>query len=126
MKAAITAGIRPCAVLFHEQPTEPWTEFDFLLIEAYQILQDETCNECGNPIWICRNEEAGNVGFKIKTAKCFAKAELDKYNEKEEKKKSKKKSYGEYPYVIPYTYDESDFPSRRSYYESLIQRDAVE
>ena len=97
-----------------------------MLLEAYQILQDETCNECGNPIWICRNEEAGNVGFKVKTAKCFAKAELDKYNEKEDKKKSKKKTYGEYPYVVPYTYDNSDFPSRSSYLESLAQDDAVE
>lgn len=96
------------------------------MLEAYQILQDETCNECGNPVWVCRNEEAANVGFKVKTAKCFAKAELDKWAEKEDKKKSKKKKYGEYPYVTPYTYDGSDFPSRRSYYESLAQQDAVE
>jgi len=113
-------------MLFHEQPSEPWNEFDFMLIEAYQILQDETCNECGNPIWICRNEEASNVGFKVKTAKCFAKAELDKWNEKEEKSKSKKKRYGEYPYVLAYTYDDSDMPSRRSFYENLAQDDAVE
>lgn len=113
-------------MLFHEQPSEPWNEFDFLLLEAYQILQDETCDHCGNPIWICRNEEASNVGFKVKTAKCFAKAELDKWQEQEEKKKSKKKSHGEYPYVVAYTYDGSDMPSRQSFYEDLAQRDAVE
>lgn len=96
------------------------------MLEAYQILQDETCNECGNPIWICRNEDAHSVGFKVKTATCFAKAELDRWQEKEEKKKTKKKAYGQYPYVIPYTYDKSDFPTRQSYYESLIQGDAVE
>lgn len=89
-------------------------------------MQDETCNECGNPIWICRNEDAHSVGFKVKTATCFAKAELDRWQEKEEKKKTKKKAYGQYPYVIPYTYDNSDFPTRQSYYESLIQGDAVE
>lgn len=113
-------------MLFHEQPTEQWNKFDFLLLEAYQILQDETCNECGNPIWICRNEEANTVGFKVQIAKCFAKAELDKWQEKEEKSKSKKKRYGEYPYVLPFTYDDSEMPSRRSYYEGLIKRDAVE
>lgn len=113
-------------MLFHEQPTDPWTPFDFKLLEAYQILQEETCQECGNPIWICRNENAANVGFKIKTAKCFAKAELDKWHEKEEKKKTSKKHYGEYPYVVAYTYDGSDMPSRRSYYEALADANRIE
>jgi hypothetical protein len=113
-------------MLFHEQPTDPWTRFDFLLLEAYQTLQDETCPECGSPIWVCRNEGAENVGFKVKTAKCFAKAELDKWHEKEEKKKSSKKTYGEYPYVVPYTYDGGDMPSRRSYYEHLSSMDKIE
>jgi len=97
-----------------------------MLIEAYQILQDETCNECGNPIWVCRNEDAHNVGFKIKTAKCFAKAEMDKWQEKQEKSKNSKKRYGEYPYIVAYTYDDGDMPSRRSYYEALVQHDEVE
>jgi hypothetical protein len=75
---------------------------------------------------VCRNESADNVGFKVKTAKCFAKAELDKWHEKEEKKKSSKKTYGEYPYVVPYTYDGGDMPSRRSYYEHLSSMDKIE
>jgi NAD-dependent dihydropyrimidine dehydrogenase PreA subunit len=113
-------------MLFHEQPSEPWNEFDFLLVEAMQVLQDETCSQCGSPIWICRNEEAHNVGFKIKKSKCFAQAELDKHKEKQDKKKSTKKAYGETEYVMPYTYDGTDFPSRQSYYESLQRADAVE
>jgi|AntAceMinimDraft_7_1070363.scaffolds.fasta_scaffold01931_6 hypothetical protein len=113
-------------MLFHEQPNEPWNEFDFLLVEAMQILQDETCNQCGNPIWICRNEEANNVGFKIKKSKCFAQAELDKHREKEEKKKTSKKAYGETDYASAYTYDGTEFPSRQSYYEGLLSRDEVE
>lgn len=109
-------------MLFHEQPTDPWTRFDFLLLEAYQILQDETCKECGNPIWICRNEFASNVGFKVKVSKCFAKAELDKWHEKQEKAKSNKKGYGESPYVVPYTYDDSEFPTRLSYYQGYADK----
>lgn len=112
-------------MLFHEQPSADWTEFDFMLLEAYQILQDETCNECGNPIWVCRNEDASNVGFRVKTAKCFAKAELDKWQEVQEKK-SAKKSYGEYPYVVAYTYDNSPMPSRNEYYASLLEKHKVE
>ena len=113
-------------MLFHEQPTEPWNDFDFLLLEAYQLLQDETCSQCGNPIWICHNEEAANVGFKVKTSKCFAQAELEKYQEKEDNKKTKKKKYGEKPYVVPFTYDNSNFPSRVEYYQFLSQYNKVE
>lgn len=116
-------------MLFHEQPTDPWTKFDFLLLEAYQILKDETCGHCGNPIWICRNEFASNVGFKIKVSKCFAKAELDKHHEQQEKSKHKKKTYGETDYAVAYTYDNSDMPTRISYYKAMIeqssQNDAV-
>lgn len=85
------------------------------------MLEDETCSECGNPIWVCRNENADNVGFKIKITKCFAKAELDKWREAEEKKKKKPKP-GEMPYIVAYTYDGGQMPSRAGYYESLSDK----
>jgi hypothetical protein len=119
IKASILAGIRPSAMIFHEQPMDSWNKFDFLLLEAYQMLEDETCNECGSPIWICRNEEAANVGFKVKIAKCFAKAELDRWHEQQEKKKSKQKNHGEYPYAVAYTYDDGPMPTRMEYYKGL-------
>ena len=108
-------------MLFHEQPGTKWDAFDFLLVEAMQMLEDETCTECGNPIWVCRNEEASNVGFKIKTTKCFAKAELDKWREAEEKK-NKKPKHGEMPYIVAYTYDGSPMPSRSGYYQGLSDK----
>lgn len=111
-------------MLFHEQPSDPWVPFDFMLLEAYQTLEDETCGECGNPIWVCRNEEANNVGFKVKVTKCFAKAELDKWTEKENKK-TNKKGFGEIPYIVAYTYDDGPMPTRRSYLESIIKIDDV-
>lgn len=90
-----------------------------------QILEDETCAMCGNPIWICRNEEAANVGFKIKVATCFAKAELDKWQEQEDKRESKRVKHGQYPYTVPYTYDDSEMPSRQEYYMYLFEKDNV-
>jgi hypothetical protein len=110
-------------MLFHEQPGDPWVPFDFMLIEAYQNLQDETCNECGNPVWVCRNEEAGNVGFKVKVGKCFAKVELDKWLEKDSKKN--RKTYGELPYIVAYTYNGGPMPTRMSYLRSLMEKDSV-
>lgn len=109
-------------MLFHEQPSDPWTPFDFMLVEALQILEDETCSECGNPIWVCRNNEASNVGFKIKTTKCYAKAELDKWREVEEKKNKNKKKYGEMPYIVAYTYDDGPLPTRQEYYQGLSDK----
>lgn len=85
------------------------------------MLQEETCNECGNPIWICRNEEASSVGFKIKTTTCFAKAEMDKWQEAQEKKNAKRQ-HGQIPYVVPYSYDESPMPSRREFYKGLSDK----
>lgn len=108
-------------MLFHEQPTDPWNEFDFLLVEALQILEDETCRECGNPIWICRNEEAAHVGFKVKTSTCFAKAEMDRWQAAQEKK-GKKSTPGELPYVIAFTYDDGPMPTRMSYYRGLSDK----
>lgn len=108
-------------MLFYEQPDEPWIEFDFMLIEAFQMLEDETCSECGNPIWVCRNDSATNVGFKIKTTVCYAKAELDKWRDKQDKKKAKAKP-GELPYIVAYTYDDGPMPTRQDYYESLSDK----
>lgn len=106
-------------MLFHEQPNDPWTSFDFLLLEAYQMLQDETCSQCGNPVWVCRNQEAANVGFKIKKTVCFAKAEMDRWQEQQQKNETKPK-HGELPYPMAYTYDGGPMPTRRQYYESLL------
>jgi hypothetical protein len=92
-----------------------------MLVEALQILEDETCSECGNPIWICRNEEAPNLGFKIKMTRCFAKGELERWQEKQDKKKSKK-TPGEMPYIVSYTYDDGPMPSRNSYYKGLSDK----
>ncbi len=91
-----------------------------------QILEDETCQQCGNPIWVCRNENANNVGFKVKEATCFATAELDRWQEKEDKKNSKKKKHGSYPYTVAYTYDDGDMPSRMEFYRFMADKHKVE
>ncbi|CAB4148706.1 hypothetical protein UFOVP536_19 [uncultured Caudovirales phage] len=122
LRAAVENNIRPCAMFFHEQPSDPWTKFDFMLLEAYQILKDETCNDCGNPIWICHNEFANNVGFKVKSTVCYAKAELEKHNERVAKNSSTKQRYGETDYTVAYTYDDSPMPSRMSYLKAMSEQ----
>ena len=93
-----------------------------MLLEAYQILQDETCSQCGNPIWICHNEFADGVGFKVREIKCFAKAELEKHQERQQKKDTKKKKYGIQEIVIAYPYEGMEMPTRRSYLEAQVKK----
>jgi hypothetical protein len=109
-------------MIFYEQPTEPWTQFDFMLIEAYQILQEETCGECGNPIWVCRNEEADWIGFKVQSTVCFAKEEMDKWKAIQEKKKNQKAKPGVINYPVAFSYDDRPMPSRLHFYKSLSDK----
>lgn len=110
------------AMIFHEQPTDKWTRYDFLLIEAIQVLQDETCPMCGQPIWLCRSDDP-NVNIKIRKAKCNVTAEVDKKRAKDEKSK-KSLGPGEtyYPIIEPIFADQ-ELPGRREFYASQMQPD---
>lgn len=110
------------SMIFHEQPTKKWKPFDFLLLEAYQILQDETCPQCGQPIWLCRSTDR-NVTVSIQRARCFATAELEKAQDKIGQKNNKSKLQpGEYLYPVIKTIEKgTELPTREDYYKSLIE-----
>lgn len=114
-------------MLFYEQPTDPWLPFDFKLLEAYQILQDETCPICNQPTWLCRQTENPNLTFKVKTATCFADRELKKAEAAAEKAKTKnaqksRQALGTYKYTVAEMIDGSDLPTRADYFESLTDK----
>src|SRR5690349_3704515 len=100
-------------MIFHEQPTDPWVPFDFILLEAYQMLQDEICPKCGHPVWLCRSDSP-NVQFKVRSAVCNAERELrivedhkrpDKEREKDKKVRA---SWGEFFYTQPFVPENID------------------
>lgn len=109
-------------MIFYEQPNAPWTEFDFKLLEAYQILQDETCPSCGNPIWVCRTENR-DVRFKMQSSTCFADKEQENW-EKQKKKVNKdwKPAAGEQWYPVPVTISGGPLPTREDYHRELADR----
>lgn len=128
IKASITAGIRPTAMIFHEQPTDPWTPYDFKLLEAYQILQDELCPKCGHPIWLCRST-SNRVEFKAQEAYCAGERALkekeDASKSREDKAKPKeKKTWGQFFYTSPYTPPniEGGLPTRAEFYQEMVNR----
>jgi hypothetical protein len=103
-------------MVFYAQPTDPWEPYDFKLLEAYQILQDETCNMCGQPVWICRSDSS-NIRIKVRKAQCNVTAELEKRQKADEKRKREMKP-GEYYYTVVDTFDGKYLPTRQEFYEA--------
>lgn len=58
-------------MLFHEQPSGEWTDLDFRILEAYQIMQDELCPQCGHPVWLCRSKK-DSITWKVESSICYA------------------------------------------------------
>lgn len=94
-----------------------WTARDRALLEAYQIIEDETCPECQNPIWLCTSGDP-NIGFKVHKHVCQGKYALDAETtdltdmKKEERRKALS-NFGVIRYTKPYTIDDTKLPLRR-------------
>lgn len=117
-------------MIFHEQPTDPWTPFDFKLLEAYQILQDELCPKCGHPIWLCRST-SNRVEFKAQAAYCSGERALKEKEDqakpvKERAKKNERSHWGEFFYTTPYSPPnvEGGLPSRADFYREIAVKSA--
>ena len=114
-------------MIFHEQPTDPWNEIDFRLLEAYQIIEQETCAACGQPIWLCRSEDR-NLTFELHTTTCYGDKRIKEWTDKQNKKK--KPSHGELPWLKPcmIRFDEEgkpyndyeNLPTRKDYYAAKV------
>lgn len=119
VQTAYEMGIRPLTFLVkNAQPTEPWTQADKRLLMAWTILQKESCQECGQPIWICRSSN-NNLTFSVRKGLCYAKLAMKKWSDSPA---GKKMGDGDVPYVIPKRYDEDiPLPSRRDYLAQLSE-----
>ncbi|MFF2388956.1 hypothetical protein [Agromyces sp. NPDC058104] len=120
---AIAAQIRPTALLIHTQPNEPWDEHDFLLLEAWAILQAEICKQCHLPKYICHNESHDLV-FDVMEDSCGAAAALHE-REQANARNDVKLDAGVQLYVRPVLLSGGDPATLRdAYYESLAQQQA--
>lgn len=119
-------------MVFHEQPGLPWTPEDFKLLEAYQILDNEICGQCGNPLWLCHSEDP-NLQFDVRVSTCNATNAIDSWRANQEKR-NKKVRPGENPFAVPYylvpgennrmdmSFEYDDLPTREDYYEALAEK----
>lgn len=106
VKTAYQAHLPPSMFFTDSQPSDGWTKADKKLYMAYQILQDETCPHCGNPIWLCKSSER-NLGFKVKINTCYSKLESDKW---QDNSRNNLKA-GQYISVSPTMYNGESIPS---------------
>jgi hypothetical protein len=119
VQTAYDMGVPPLTFLKDDsQPTDKWTDADKKLLMAWTILQKETCQECGQPLWICRSNN-NNLTFSVRKGLCYAKLAMEKWKDTSAGKNTKP---GEVPYVLPSRYDETlPLPSRRDYLQQLAE-----
>lgn len=72
IRLAIENQMRPSAVLYREpDPYTGWTDLDYSFVQAYQVIKDEQCPKCGNPVWLCRSTDS-NIDWSVDSVTCYA------------------------------------------------------
>jgi hypothetical protein len=103
-------------MILHTQPTKPWDKHDFLLIEAFEILEAERCGQCGLPKYICHSDDF-EVRFRIEEDQCAAMVEKESYEERARgSDTSYKPPLGTRLHPVPYMNDDTDFTRLREPY----------
>lgn len=119
VETAFKMGIRPQTFMSNTaQPGEPWDKMDKKLLLAWTLLEQESCGECGQPLWVCRSD-SNNLSFSVRTKTCYAKMAMDTWRDSTAGKKAMERP-GVVPFVIPTRYDESiPLPTRTDWYKQL-------
>ena len=121
IEAAVEAKIRPTSlILTSAQPDDEWTIQDKRLVVALHMLNKQTCQKCGKPIWICRSSDR-NLTFSVRKGICYASAELEKEQKKldDSKQKGAKLKPGEFLYTVAkMIHDDQPLPTRAEWLES--------
>lgn len=110
IKASVSRGFRPTTLVFRRQPNSLWDEWDFKLLEAFQIVDDETCTMCGNPVWQCQSKTR-DIGFKVVERVCFATREIEEYRASASNNtvdKETRERWGRYEVAKPFTTPSGD------------------
>lgn len=121
LRSAVKQNQRPSAALTRSpDPHGEWTNVDYLLLDAFYILDSETCTICNNPIWLCHSTD-NRIDFKVKTRTCYAKAEIEDFESSE---KGKKLGSGEYTIAVPIGIDDGEgnydpLPTRHEAYTAM-------
>lgn len=87
LRTAVLRGIRPTSLIKRKQPFSKWAEDDFILVDAYQISEDEA-TATGIPLWVARTENP-NIGFMVEERTDRGQAALDEWDKAHAEDKDK-------------------------------------
>lgn len=116
IKTAIRSNINPSAVMFNQRPKAKtdWSVYDVKILEAYELLEEVTCQFCGQPRWVCdARDDANWLTFKMEVGFCKGKQAKDEWDAIESKKREKGNSqlkHGEFVSPVPVTDGGFQFP----------------
>ena len=110
-------------MILHTQPGKRWNDHDFLLLEAYQVLEAERCSQCGQLKWICHNDDS-DVGFKIHEDVCYAMREIEETDRENSKSKNYVKPAGAVAVPEPFRYSKKpfDWEFREAFYTAEYEK----
>jgi len=119
--------------MFNQRPRRKhkWSIYDVKLLEAYEMLEEQTCQYCGQPRWVCDSREDTNwLEFKSDIGFCKGKQAQDEWEKAEQKRQEKGKDGslkpGQFirfiPHADPGFYKEhqpDDRPDRKGWLKAL-------
>ena len=121
IKAARDFSIPPTVLILKDkQPSDGWSAVDKKLALAFQIMEDETCNDCGVPIWIGHSDDK-DIVFEVKSRVCYSCATVENEQEKQDNRKNKRKpTKGEKHFIAQH--DATTQPTREAYYKAEAEK----
>ena len=82
---------------------------------AMRVLKEETCPECGYPIWLCHSS-LDTVQWEVEWSTCYANAAVEEAKKLQENKRHL--SSGETPHAV-FDHELGDWPTRQAGLESM-------
>lgn len=122
IRTAVKTGKRPtCFILRSGNANGPWKEYDYLLAEALEIVESESCQMCGSPKWLCHSD-SDEIQFRVTDDHCYASERV----ERRQKRNAEDKDYdgaGVRLQAVPYSTTGKPLSEyRESYYRELIAK----
>ena len=114
-------GKRPTSFILRKNANGRWSEYDFLLAEAVELLESEYCQRCGQPRYLCHNE-SDEIRFRVRDGHCLATEQI----EHRQKRNAEQKGYdpaGVNLIAVPYSVIGKPLSEYRDpYYEELAKK----
>lgn len=108
-------------MILGEDNRKAWSDLDVLVMQAYQIHEDERCQQCGRPRWLCHNDDR-TLMVRVRTDECEATKVLKDHDESTKGDRAGIISYPEfYDRDDAYASPGSLVKYRQGYYEQLAE-----